>query len=84
MYHYGQDRGLNFGSLNVRGLKRKLYYPEFVELVKQYDIFGTLETNLDEYDNIDLAGYTYFGKCRQTFISRRSGGIGLYVHDKLS
>ena len=68
----------------MRGLKRKTYYPEFLELLQQFDIFCTVETNLDQYDNVDLKGYTFFGKCRKSFISRKSGGIGLYIRNEFS
>jgi len=68
----------------VRGLKTKLNYPEFVNLIQQYDVFCTVETNLNQYDKVDLNGYTYFGKCRKKIISRKSGGIGLYVKNEFS
>ena len=35
---------LKKGSLNVSGLKRRLFYVEFTAIVKYYDIFGVLET----------------------------------------
>ncbi|MES9881385.1 MAG: reverse transcriptase family protein [Sedimenticola sp.] len=71
------------GSLNVNGLKRRLCYPEFIELIRSYDIFCILETNLDQYDIVEVKGYTFYGKFRNTISSRKSGGIGIYIKDEL-
>ena len=47
---------INFLSINVCGLKRKLNIPEFTELINSYDIFGFQETKLDDVDEIDIDG----------------------------
>ena len=48
---------LKFASLNVCGIKRKVQFPDFGELVNKYDLFCVCETKLDRYDCIDLPGY---------------------------
>ena len=75
---------LKFASLNVCGLKRKVQYPEFGELVNKYDLFCVCETKLDRYDCIDLPGYFLFSKCRKQKYIRKSGGIGVFVKQSLS
>ncbi len=42
-----------------------------------------LETNLDQYDIVEVKGYTFYGKFRNTISSRKSGGIGIYIKDEL-
>ncbi|MES9879996.1 MAG: reverse transcriptase family protein, partial [Sedimenticola sp.] len=73
--------GLKIGSLNVCGLRHRLLYPDFVEHIKEYDIFTVLETKLDAFDIITLPGYTFLSQHRKQKYLRKSGGIGLFVKD---
>ena len=75
---------LKCASLNVCGLKRRLYYPEFCELVNCYDLFCVCETKLDKYDIIDLPGYTFISQSRKQKFIRKSGGLGVFVRNELS
>ena len=47
------------------GLRRKILYPKFTELVSQFDIFCVSETKLDDYDIISIDGYDFFSQCRK-------------------
>ena len=72
-----EEHDLNLLSLNVFGVKNKLRYPEFTELIKKYHIIGLTETKTDDTDNIQLPDYvTYmYMKNRQKVTNIRSGGI---------
>ena len=41
------------------GLRRKIRYPDFTELVSQFDIFCVSKTKLDDYDFINIDGYDF-------------------------
>ena len=69
--------------MNVCGLKSKLQYPEFVELVNKYDIVCFQESKTDDYDEINLSGYIFEMKNRFAFSNRRSGGLVLGYKEKL-
>ena len=70
--------------MNVNGLNNKLNYPEFVDYVSTFDIFGLSETHLDSTDIVDINNYTFIAKNRSVNYKRKSGGIGLYVKDSLA
>ena len=48
---------INILTINVCGLKRRIQYPEFLELVNDYDILCFVETKTDDVDEIDLPGF---------------------------
>ncbi|MES9885167.1 MAG: reverse transcriptase family protein [Sedimenticola sp.] len=75
---------MRIGSLNANGLKRRLCYPEFIDLINTYDIFCVLETNMDKYDIVDVKGYTFNGKFRNLLAMKKSGGIGIYIKEGLA
>ena len=68
---------ISIGSLNVNGLKRRLLFPDCSELISKYDIMCISETNLTNYDIVDLQGCHYVGKTRKHMSFKRSGGIGV-------
>lgn len=41
-------------------------------MVKNYDIFGVLETKMDDADLVSLDGYTFIGQTRKqnTYVNR--------------
>ena len=41
------------------------------------------ETNLTDYDIVDLQRYHYVGKTRNHMTLKRSGGIGVFIKDYL-
>ena len=55
-----QSNVLKCGSLNVCGLKRRISYPEFCDLISEYDIFGISETKLDDFDIVQIPNYDFF------------------------
>ena len=77
-------KSLHFASLNVCGLKRKVLFPEFSDLVNKYDLFCVCETKLDKYDVINLPGYDFISQCRKQKYICKSGGIGVFVKQSLS
>lgn len=79
----GINSNLKIGSLNVCGLKPRLNYPEFIQMVENYDIFCVLETKLDEFDVIDLPNNTHLSKPGSEKSYRKSGGLGICIHDSL-
>ena len=70
---------LNLAVLNVCGLKTRSLYPEFQELVSDYDMFCVAETKLDSTDIISVNGYTFRSQPRKRRYIRKSGGIGVFV-----
>ncbi|CAG2192228.1 unnamed protein product [Mytilus edulis] len=64
-------------SLNVCGLKRKLLYQEFRDLLKCNDLLCLTETKLDDLDEINFEDFTFHYKNRKKITSFRSGGIAL-------
>ena len=74
---------LTIASLNVCGLKRRLMYTEFTDLVENYDIFCLSETKLLDTDVISCPGFTFFSQPRRQKFFRRSGGTGFLVRDNL-
>ena len=75
---------LKIGTLNVCGLKRRLNYPEFQDLIKQFDIFCVSESKLGKYDDITLEGYTFLSQYRKQHFIRKSGGIGVFLKSDIA
>ena len=74
---------LNISCLNVCGLKRKLLFPEFQQLVTDHDIFICIETKIDDLDILNLPdGYCEFHKNRKKF-KKKSGGIAVIFKENL-
>ncbi len=66
------------------GLRSRLNYPEFVNKLNLFDIFGVVETKLDTHDVISIEGYSFLSQIRKQKFMRRSGGIGVFIKDHLS
>lgn len=61
--------------LNVCGLKSKLKFQEFNDIVQKYDVCFLVESKLDDLDIIEVPnGYTYVTKNRKK-MAKKSGGI---------
>ena len=73
---------LLFGCLNVCGLKRRLYYPEFQETFAKFDLFCVTESKLDDTDVISLPGHCFLSQIRKQKFIRRSGGIAVFYKEK--
>lgn len=74
---------LLFGSLNVCGLKNRINYPEFLEVVSNYDVFCVTETKTDHTDVISVPGYSFLSQQRKQKFIRKSGGIGVLYKNHL-
>ena len=73
---------LNILSLNCCGVKLRLQYPEFCQLVCNQDIICLQETKTDDLDTIELPGYIFKMKNRIK-IGRKSGGMILAYKESL-
>ena len=61
-----KNKELNFLFLNVCGLKSKLKFQEFNDIVQKYDACFFVESKLDDLDVIEVPnGYTYVTKNRK-------------------
>ena len=69
--------------MNCCGLKLRLQYPEFCELLNQYDIVCLQETKTDDLDTIEFPGYVISMKNRKKY-GKKSGGIVLAYKESLS
>ena len=78
-----QSHCLSIGFLNVCGLRRRLEYPDFTDVLLKYDIICFAETKLDYTDVISCEGYTFFNKPRKERYLRKSGGIEFLVRNDL-
>ncbi|MEW8545038.1 MAG: hypothetical protein AB2693_16055, partial [Candidatus Thiodiazotropha sp.] len=78
------NKSLACAALNVCGLRRKILYPEFSELVHNYDIFCVCETKLDNYDIVNIPDYTFLGQSRKQRYIRKSGGLGVFVKNSIA
>ena len=68
---------LNVLTLNVGGLKSKVYRPEFVDFCTKFEIIGFQETKTDSLDEIILPNFILHFKHRKEVSRTKSGGIGL-------
>ena len=78
------EHDLKIGSLNVRGLLRKVEYPDFLEVLKPFDVFCVGETFLDGTENITIPGYDFISKPRKAKCNRKSGGIGVFLKSSIA
>ena len=76
-------------SWNVNGLARKIVDPEFISIIKQYDLVFFTETWISKntFFNFDVTDYScvhlYGNKSRTTQRGRFSGGITLYYRESI-
>ena len=56
---------LNCAALNVCGLRRRILYTDFVNLINQYHIFSVCETKLDNFDIIDMFDFEFISQMRK-------------------
>ena len=64
-------------------MKKRLHYPEFIELINSYDILCISETHLDPFDIVDVPDFVFFSLPRSQKYLRKSGGKGIYVRSSL-
>lgn len=75
------NMGVKFYVHNVFGLKKKLYCPDFVDLLSESDVFILSETKLDDADSGAIndillkLGFDVHMKNRAKITSHKSGGI---------
>ena len=71
--------------LNVCGLKSKLLYPDFYDLINKLDICLFVETKTDDLDVLNVPnGYLYYCKHRSAFDKKKkkSGGLTILYEEK--
>ena len=59
------------------------YYPEFIDLIKKYDIIGIQESKTDDLDLINIPEYVVYFNNREKISRRKSGGIALLIKSEL-
>jgi hypothetical protein len=69
--------------LNVCGIKNRVNFPDFVELISKYDVFCCTECKIISYDELCIDNYTFLKQPRKQAFLRRSGGLGFFVKDEL-
>ncbi|CAG2246975.1 unnamed protein product [Mytilus edulis] len=74
---------VNILCLNCCGIKSRMQYPEFENIIKKHDIVCFVETKTDDIDVINFPGFHFKMKNRKTVTSRRSGGIIVGYTEKL-
>lgn len=70
--------------MNVCGLRNRLNYPVFTDLIRKFDFFAVTEIKPDRSDTICLPGYTFIHQTRRQKFFRRSGGMGVFVKNEFS
>ena len=78
------DNFLRIVCLNCCGIKTRLQYPEFRNLIQSYDIVCFVETKTDDIDIITLPGYKFVMKNWKKITKNRSGGIMVGIKDNLA
>ena len=74
---------INLLSLNCCGIKSRLQYPEFQNMIRNHDILCFVETKTDDLDVINFPGFKFIMKNRKNIAYRRSGGIMVGYRDTL-
>ena len=81
-YTLTTDGTIKIGTLNVCGLKSRINYPEFTDLINKYKFFFCVtEIKLDNTDIIFVPDYEYISKPREESPIRKSGGIAVFIHN---
>ena len=80
--HY-YTSSIKCASLNVCGLKRRVEFSDFYELVNKYNLLFVVETKLDANDVISLPNFKFTNKPRTQPFIRKSGGLGIFIKDPL-
>ena len=62
----------------------KLKCPEFINLIRNYDIIGIQESKTDDTDVIEIPGYSIFPHNRARISRFKSGGITLIVKNEIT
>ena len=62
---------------------KRSQYPEFLELVNSSDIICLSETKTDDFDQIEIPGYTFRFKNRISKTRVKSGGIAFGFKNNL-
>ena len=72
---------------NINGFQyNKLQDPDFIEHVRNFHIFGLIETHHtdEDIDKMQLFGYKCFQTCRKKLkIGRKHGGLAVYVKNSI-
>ena len=75
---------LRIGALNCQGLRDKVDYSNFLQLIKEADIFGLSETWLrDKDDSISLPGYSFNHMPRKINKGPARGGVGIFIRNEV-
>ena len=75
---------LNFATLNVNGLARKLKFDFFKAIVQKYDFFSVVESWCSRQSTVNIAGYSHFSEVavKTHKKGRGSGGVVFYFNNR--
>ena len=77
------NKTFNVLTLNCCGIRTKLNYSEFHELVNDLDVLCLVETKTDDLDEIIIPVFITKFKNRKPFANRKSEGIMLAFKKKI-
>lgn len=77
-----QDRYLKILNLNICEINERRQYPEFTELIAQYNVVGLVQTKTVDSDTIHLLGYTVFTKNQRKLHVAKVWSEGITVAGK--
>ncbi|CAG2228304.1 unnamed protein product [Mytilus edulis] len=66
---------INMLTLNCCGVIKRMHYPEFIDMVQEFDFISLVETKTDDLDKINIPGFTFHLKNRKNIARVKSGGI---------
>ena len=81
--HDRSNQPFHILSINVGGLRNKLYGPDFEDFIKHYSVICIQETHFDRFDNIDIPGFQPLPFMNRDRARIRSGGIAVLVKDEV-
>ena len=74
------NKNLTIIAVNIRGAKGKIKSLESMMNTEKEDIALLSETNLKGKETINIKGYRWIGKNRQT---RAGGGVGILIKENI-
>ena len=73
---------LNGFNSNILGNKKKTN--DFLSIINKHDIFALVETHATYETEMNISKFKYFIKCRNQSGNRSSGGLSVYINQKLA
>ena len=74
----------NLNGFNSSILGKKLKTNGFLSIINKHDIFGLVETHATYETEKNISKFNHFIKCRNQSGNRSSGGLSVYINQKLA